>query len=147
MATRVMQWSVDAALDAIRGTGARVTEARKHVLRAVLDAGEHHFTAADICDAVRTAHPRPDRATVYRTLELLTSVHVLSQLQLDGGATVYHRADQAHGHLVCQVCGVVVELPPKTVTGIAGRMRRDHDFALDPAAIALTGTCPRCQAH
>jgi Fur family ferric uptake transcriptional regulator len=139
------QWSVEVALEAMRATGARVTGARRNVLHAVLDAGEHHFTAAEICAAVRPANPRPDRATVYRTLELLTELRVLSQLQLDGGATVYHRADQPHGHLVCQRCGRVEELPAKTVTAMASRIRRDHGFTLDPTGIALGGLCQPCQ--
>ena len=94
---------VERTLAEIRAGGGRVTPARRAVLAAILDTGGHHFTAAEIFAAVDDARPRPDRATVYRTLDLLTELGVLTPLQLDGDATVYHRADHRHGHLVCRV--------------------------------------------
>src|SRR3954454_23941974 len=92
----------------IRSSGGRVTPARESVLRAVLEADHHHFTAADIFDAVDDGPARPDRATVYRTLDLLTELGVLTPLQLDAGAIVYPRADHTHAHLICEGCGAVV---------------------------------------
>ena len=73
--------------------------------------------------AVDGARPRPDRATVYRTLDLLTELGVVTPLQLDGDATVYHRADHRHGHLVCAGCGAIVEIPEPRVAVLAGSSR------------------------
>jgi Fur family ferric uptake transcriptional regulator len=102
---------VDDAVVEIRARGGRVTPARRAVLAAVFDAGEHHFTAADIVAAVADAEARPDRATVYRTIDLLIELGLLTPLRLDGDAAVYHRTDHDHGHVLCLSCGAVLELP------------------------------------
>jgi Fe2+ or Zn2+ uptake regulation protein len=131
----------------IRAQGGRVTPARRAVLEAILGAGEHHFTAAEIFDAVDATQPRPDRATVYRTLDLLTELGVLTPLQLDSDAVVYHRTDHRHGHLVCDACGDVVELPRSALSALARKVRHDRRFVIDTDRVAIAGLCERCAAH
>lgn len=139
--------SLEAALAEIRKGGGRVTPARRAVLGAVLEGTEHHFTAADIHDAVAGAAPRPDRATVYRTLELLTDIGVLTPLQLDGDAAVYHRTDHHHGHLVCVACGAIVEIPGHDLRNLGDTMERQTGFRIDPERVAVPGTCGRCASR
>ena len=133
-------------LTAIRSSGGRVTPAREAVLRAVLDADHHHFTAADIFDAVEGSPARPDRATVYRTLDLLTELGLLTPLQLDAGAIVYHRTDQthSHAHLLCEGCGAVVELDRPTLDGIDRTITRRTGFSIDRPRVAIAGRCAAC---
>jgi Fur family ferric uptake transcriptional regulator len=135
---------VERTLAEIRAGGGRVTPARRAVLAAILDAGGHHFTAAEIFAAVDDARPRPDRATVYRTLDLLTELGVLTPLQLDGDATVYHRADHRHGHLVCSSCGAIVELPEAALQLLAGSLEGETGFVVDTGRVAITGWCRAC---
>lgn len=135
---------VDKLLDEIRGHGGRVTPARRAVLDAILNGTAHHFTAADVYDAVRVAEPGTNRATVYRTLDLLTGMGILKPLQLDSGSTVYHRTDHRHGHLTCTTCGRVVELPAALLGDMAHTIRHQLGFTLDTDRFAATGTCDRC---
>jgi Fe2+ or Zn2+ uptake regulation protein len=135
---------LEETLAEIRAQGGRVTPARRAVLEAILGAGEHHFTAAEIFDAVEAAQPRPDRATVYRTLDLLTELGVLTPLQLDSDAVVYHRTDHRHGHLVCDACGDVIELPRRAVAALARKVLHDRGFVVDPDRVAVPGLCARC---
>jgi Fur family ferric uptake transcriptional regulator len=136
--------SLEATLAEIRAGGGRVTPARRAVLRAVLEGSGHHFTAADIFDAVEGAVPRPDRATVYRTLELLTEIGLVTPLQLDGDAAVYHRTDHRHGHLVCIGCGAIAEIPGRTLRSLGDTMERQTGFQIDPERVAIPGSCARC---
>jgi len=135
----------EVALEAIRAAGGRVTAPRLAVLDAVLDVGGHHFTAADIFATVGKAKQSTDLATVYRTLELLTEIGLLDQLQLDGGAAVYHRADHPHGHLICSECGAVVELPATLLSDLGRRVRQRTGFAIDAARVGVSGLCADCR--
>ena len=137
----------DEVVEAIRASGGRVTPARREVLQAILEGDDHHFTAADVQTAVQDAPSRPDRATVYRTLELLTELGVIRPIHLDGDATVYHRADLQHGHLVCEHCGAVVEVPTATLASIARTVRQQTGFVVAGDRVALTGTCADCAAR
>ena len=136
--------ALEATLEEIRAHGGRVTPARRAVLSAILDAGEHHFTAADVLTIVEHTASGPDRATVYRTLELLTELGFLRPLLLDGDATVYHRADHDHGHLVCESCGAITEIPAATLTDLTRALEDDSGFAIDMHSVAIPGTCARC---
>jgi Fur family ferric uptake transcriptional regulator len=136
--------SLDAVLAEIRAGGGRVTPARRAVLHAVLEGTEHHFTAADIFVAVDGVVPRPDRATVYRTLELITAIGVLTRLPIDGDAAVYHRTDRHHGHLVCGSCGTIVEIPGTTLERLEDTMARDTRFRIDRGRVAIPGWCECC---
>src|SRR5689334_13320811 len=132
---------VEDTLAEIRAQGGRVTPARRAVLEAILNAGEHHFTAAEIFDAVESTDPRPDRATVYRTLDLLTELGVVTPLQLDSDAVVYHRTDHRHGHLVCDVCGDIVELPRNALSALARKVLHERGFVIDSDRVTITGRC------
>jgi Fe2+ or Zn2+ uptake regulation protein len=135
---------VEDTLAEIRAQGGRVTPARRAVLEAILNAGEHHFTAAEIFDAVESTDRRPDRATVYLTLDLLTELGVVTPLQLDSDAVVYHRTDHRHGHLVCDRCGGIVELPRTAVSALARKVLHDRGFFVDTDRVTITGLCERC---
>jgi Fur family transcriptional regulator, ferric uptake regulator len=135
---------VERTLAEIRAGGGRVTPARRAVLAAILDTGGHHFTAAEIFAAVDDARPRPDRATVYRTLDLLTELGVVTPLQLDGDATVYHRADHRHGHLVCTGCGTIAELPEAARQLLARSVEDETGFVVDTGRVAIAGWCRAC---
>ena len=135
---------VERTLAEIRAGGGRITPTRRAVLSAILDAGGHHFTAAEILAAVDRAQPRPDRATVYRTLELLVELSVLTPLQLDGEATVYHRTDHRHGHLMCARCGHIGEIPEPTLHFIAEIIEAGTGFVVDGERVAIPGSCPKC---
>ena len=128
----------------IRANGGRVTPARRAVLGAILNTGEHHFTANEIFAAVEQTKPRPDRATVYRTLELLTELGLLKPLQLEGDAAVYHRTDRQHGHLSCSSCGAILEIPATALTDLARTLGQQTGFAINTDRVAISGTCERC---
>jgi Fur family ferric uptake transcriptional regulator len=130
----------------IRAHGGRITPARRAVLAAILDAGQHHFTAADVLAAVEQAEPPPDRATVYRTLELLTEIGLLKPLQLNGEAIVYHRTDHRHGHVLCGVCGAITEVSEQALIDFASTLQRQTHFTIDVDRVAVSGTCERCAA-
>jgi Fur family ferric uptake transcriptional regulator len=136
--------SVERALAEIRAGGGRITPARRAVLTTILDTGRHHFTAAEILAAVERTEPRPDRATVYRTLDLLVELGVLTALQLDGEATVYHRTDHRHGHLLCTRCGGIVEIPERTLRTLADTVEARTGFVVDADRVAISGSCGPC---
>jgi Fur family ferric uptake transcriptional regulator len=135
---------LETTLAEIRAHGGRVTPARRAVLAAILDTGQHHFTAAEVVAAVEHTEPQPDRATVYRTLELLTEIGLLTPLQLQGEAVVYHRSDHRHGHVVCDRCGCIAEVPEQILIDFARTLETKIDFTIDADRVTVSGTCERC---
>jgi Fe2+ or Zn2+ uptake regulation protein len=127
----------------LRGAGLRRTHQRAAVL-AALTGADHHPTAEDVAERVRTIDPRIHLATVYRTLHVLEDHGVIAHVHLGHGPAVYHLAHERHAHAVCVACGHTVEVPEDLLgplrDGLAGRLA----FVLDQGHFALSGWCDTC---
>jgi Fe2+ or Zn2+ uptake regulation protein len=137
--------TLDALLEHVRAGGARVTTARRAVLAVLVAPDADHLTAEEVAARVQTEHPDIHLSTVYRTLESLEEMDLVTHVHLGHGPSTYHLAGRPHHHAVCQVCGRVVELPSDTLKALDRRLRHDHDFALDVQHFALVGRCATCR--
>ncbi len=130
-------------LDALRASGVRVTDARRAVVTALVDADDH-LTADDLAARVAGAEPDVHRSTVYRSLDALEKIGVVTHVHLGHGRAVYHLTERLHHHAVCEDCGAVVELPNDVLDDVQARLRRETGFEVDPHHFALVGRCRQC---
>ena len=137
--------AVQAALDKLKAVGGRVTSARIAVL-SVLESSSDHLSADAIATEVQVLQPAVHRATVYRTLDSLVEVGVVSHTHLGHGAAVYHLIDDEHIHSQCQRCGRIVDLDAGLLAAAGRVLLSEHGFVLDPSHSALLGTCAACAA-
>ena len=127
----------------LRALGYRLTPQRQMVLEAVAVLG--HATPDEIADRVRATASGVNISTVYRTLELLEELGLVTPPHLGHGAPTYPAADDAdHLHLVCRVCGGIEEVPPAVLDLAAQRIAAEHGFAVDASHFAIFGTCSAC---
>ncbi|HET8621091.1 MAG TPA: Fur family transcriptional regulator [Acidimicrobiales bacterium] len=136
--------SADDVLARLRRAGGRMTASRRAVVEALL-AGGHHVTADEIVERVGASHPEVARSTVYRTLERLEQVGVITHVHLGHGPSTFHLADRPHHHAVCASCGAVVEVPWDALDHLAGELADRHGFELAPQHFALSGRCRDCR--
>jgi Fur family ferric uptake transcriptional regulator len=135
---------VAAILDRLREDGGRITASRRRVVETLVSGGHHHVTAPGLVAAVRAVDPDAQESTVYRTLERLVEIGVLTPIEAPGAATTFHFASAAHHHLVCDSCGRVVGAPSDLLGAVAQRLRAEHGFVLRPDAVTLPGRCLDC---
>jgi Fur family ferric uptake transcriptional regulator len=132
------QWVSD-----LRARGYRLTPQRQLVLEAVVSLG--HATPEDIVAAVRRTATGVNISTVYRTLELLEELGLVTHTHLGHGPPTYHAAtDEEHVHLVCRVCGSVSETSPDLVDGVVRTLAATEGFVADVGHLAIFGTCRSC---
>ena len=103
-----------------------------------------HPTADQLTAHVRAAQPDVNESTVYRFLDELEQLGVVEHVHLGHGPAVYHFGHDGHHHLVCDGCGVVVEVPDKVFETLRRRLRGDFAFEIDPHHFALPGRCRAC---
>jgi Fur family ferric uptake transcriptional regulator len=128
----------------LRARGFRLTPQRQLVLEAVIALG--HATPDEIADKVRRTASGVNISTVYRTLELLEELGLVTHTHLGHGAPTYHAADDSdHLHLVCRVCGGIEEIAPGVVEPAVQQIAQDHGFAVDVGHFAIFGTCRACR--
>jgi Fe2+ or Zn2+ uptake regulation protein len=131
-------------LDRVREHGGRITTARRAVIAVLLERPGRHLTAEDVAARVQADHPDVHLSTVYRTLESLEEMGVLTHTHLGHGPSTYHLTDRPHHHAVCRSCGAVVELPTETFAELEHRLLDEHGFELE-THFALAGRCRRCR--
>lgn len=121
--------------------GYRITEPRRDIIAAVLRRSRP-FTAEQLVAEM----PAIGRATIYRTLEILASVDVLTRLLQPGGHPAYIVGAPGHRHhLVCSECGAVVAFTRCPVDEIVRELVRDTDFAIHGHHLEVFGLCPDCR--
>ena len=127
----------------LRARGYRLTPQRQLVLEAVAALG--HATPDDIVTAVRRTASGVNISTVYRTLELLEQLGLVTHTHLGHGPPTYHAAtDDDHVHLVCRECGTVAETSPRLVEGVVAELAESEGFAADVGHLAIFGRCRAC---
>jgi len=114
------------------------------VLEAIAALG--HATADDILSQVRETARGINVSTVYRTLDLLEELALVTHTHLGHGAPTYHVANDAeHVHLVCRSCGAIAEVSPDVVASTVERLAADHGFEADVHHFAVFGRCAVCR--
>ena len=125
--------------------GYRLTPQRMMVLTAI-EGSPNHITAEDIYAQVVAKYPYVNLSTVYRTLELLKRLRLVTETDLGGGRVSYHPADKGHHHhLVCQQCGTVTDLDEATLATLKNSLHREYHFDADLRHLAIFGRCLNCR--
>jgi Fur family ferric uptake transcriptional regulator len=129
----------------LRARGYRVTPQRQLVLEAV--ARLDHATPEEIGAQVQQTARGVNISTIYRTLELLEQIGMVTHTHLGHGAPIYHLAsDAGHVHLVCQECGRVSEIGPDAIRPLITALAERHGFETDVGHLTVFGRCADCRA-
>ncbi len=138
--------SVDAVLEMIRAAGGRATTSRRLLLEVLFeDAG--HRTAEDLGNEVRSRAPEVHMSTVYRNLEDLERIGVVTHAHIGHGAVTYQLASRAHPHLICESCGARIHAPDELFRGLTRSVKRSFGFQVDSGHLAISGLCARCASR
>jgi Fur family ferric uptake transcriptional regulator len=121
--------------------GYRLTEPRLAILQAIA-AHPGSFTADDLADEVKNAGV--GRATVFRTIEVLTDLEVLHRLHSEGCHTYTVCPPGHHHHLRCSICGRVESIDGCGLETEIARLARETGFAIEDHQLELTGRCAAC---
>ena len=125
--------------------GYRLTPQRIMVIEA-LHSVDRHISADEIFAKVKMIYPYANISTVYRTLELLKELGLVTEIDMGDGCIRYHPADKGHHHhLVCSNCGQIIDLPEIMFFPLAKRVARDYAFKADMKHLAIFGLCTDCQ--
>ena len=141
-----MHVTADAFINALRGRSLRITKARRAICDVLATSHEEHMSAADILDRAREqAGVGINQSTVYRTLDVLEELGYLHHVHLGHGAGVYHLSEEAdHQHLVCERCGILVEVPLQELAPVLATVASRYGFVPEGVHFALMGKCEAC---
>ncbi|KPJ52460.1 MAG: Fur family transcriptional regulator [Dehalococcoidia bacterium DG_18] len=131
--------------EAFRELGYRLTPQRQLILTA-LQQSDDHISAEDIHARVCIKYPQVNISTVYRTLELLKGLGLVTETDLGSGRFRYHPAEKGHHHhLICEQCGATIDVDESLFLPIKHTVFREYGFRANISHFAIFGRCARCR--
>ena len=128
----------------LQNRGMRVTPQRAIIFEAI-EKLDGHITAEEIFQEVQSINPYISLATVYRTLELLQDMNLITPTNLGGSQTYFAMKDHGpHHHLVCQKCGYIEEFSDELLDSIRNSLLDRHGFEAHTDHMSLFGVCRGC---
>jgi len=128
--------------------GLRMTVQRRTLIETIQEA-DGHLDAAALLMLARQRDPRIDRATVYRTLNLLKRLRLVDELDLMHlhGEKHYYEAKTTkdHVHLTCTRCGKVEELMIRTLERLKRELAQETGFDIRVTRLEVGGLCRKCR--
>lgn len=130
----------------IKARGVRITPQRAIILQSI-EKMSGHVTAEEIYGAVQRVNEFISLATVYRTLELLREMGMVTEARMGSSTVHYALKEHAnHHHAVCRNCKHSHELPDDLFGPIVERLRHDFAFEADVDHLVVMGLCKSCAA-
>ncbi|MGC1359977.1 MAG: Fur family transcriptional regulator [Silvibacterium sp.] len=136
-------------LNEVEAQGIRLTAQRRALIEVIQEATSH-LDAASLLELARRRDPNIDRATVYRTIELLKRLGMIDELDLmhlNGEKHYYEvKTQRDHLHLACFNCGEIEEFASPTFERLKREISAMNDFDIQVMRLEVGGLCSACAA-
>jgi Fur family ferric uptake transcriptional regulator len=129
----------------LRQNDLRFTNERLIILEEIFQFPSH-FDAEKLFIHIRKKHDHISRATVYRTLDLLSQIGIIKKENLGKDYATYELDYKMphHDHLICVVCGKVVEFVDETIEKRQKEICQKYDMEMIRHQLQIFG---RCKEH
>jgi Fur family ferric uptake transcriptional regulator len=134
---------LESVVSRLEALGHRVTPSRVAVVAAVLSLSGH-FSVEEIGRRARGV----GRATVFRTMRLLTELDIVCRVLLEDGSLRYRVSRRGHHHhLVCVACGSVQDVDECAVGDLVRELASSTEYQIEGHWLEFYGRCADCRAR
>lgn len=144
---RALEARIEKVKQQLQTQGYKLTPQREATVRVLLENEEDHLSAEDVFMLVKEKAPEIGLATVYRTLELLSEMHVVEKLNFGDGVARYDLRTESkhhHHHLICVQCGAVSEIMEDWLLPLEEKLEREFGFIVHDHRLDFQGICSKC---
>jgi Fe2+ or Zn2+ uptake regulation protein len=135
----------DAILKKLSDAGYKMTDSRRAVVELMLRR-QGHFSAADIYQDTKREAPKVGRATVFRTLDLLSQMNMLERVHAGEGCHSYVICgNHHHHHIICSSCGSSLSFENCELDNFIRKLEQDTSFRIHGHWLEVFGECVTCQ--
>lgn len=121
----------------------RMTAQRQAIIDTVFST-DKHFTAEQLLEWSRTRDRSVSRATVYRTLPLLTESGLVREMDFGKDHKFYdpnYAEHPNHNHLICQDCEKIVEFESEKIAKLEDEISHGLGFSIKTQRLQITASC------
>src|SRR3954469_11158988 len=121
----------------------RITSQLQIIVDTVFST-EEHFTADQLLEWSRAKDRTIPRATVYRTLPLLTESGLVHEMDFGKDYKFYdpnYAEHPNHNHIICEDCEKIVEFESDQISRIENEISHKLGFAVKTQRLQITASC------
>jgi Fur family ferric uptake transcriptional regulator len=125
----------------------RLTAQRQAIVETAFSTRQH-FTAEQLLAWSRQRDKSVSRATVYRTLPLLTESGLIRELDFGGDHKIYdpnYAEHPHHNHIICEDCQQIIEFESERIEELAGTISQDLGFTVTAHRLQISAHCQEFQ--
>jgi len=131
----------------LKTKGMKYTEQRAIILQILLNI-EDHLNAEEVLDIVKVKYPdqKIGIATIYRTLNFLEEVNLISSISFGKDGKKYEgNHNKHHDHIICTECGKIVEFLDESIEKKQEEIALENGFKITDHTMQIFGICNICQ--
>ena len=138
--------AIEAFLAYLRDHNLPVTAQRQAIAEVVL-CSDRHISADEIERELWSRGAAVGTATIYRTLDVMVRSGLVVERDFGEGFRRFEpaRDEPNHEHLICTVCGRVVEFRDERLDRMTMLIAEQHDFARSRHKLVIEGVCGVCR--
>ncbi|MEA2051017.1 MAG: Fur family transcriptional regulator [Campylobacterota bacterium] len=124
----------------------KYTEQRAIILKILLNLDDH-LSAEELHEVVKEKYPNQNIgiATVYRTLNFLEEVELISSISFGKEGKKYESNDTTHhDHIICTSCGKIVEFFDQEIENRQEKIALENGFQITNHDMQIYGLCENC---
>ncbi len=120
----------------------RITNERFLILDAALNMQEH-FDADGLYFQMKKDYINVSRATVYKTLELMSECNILTKHNFKGDRTRYETkiGRNPHYHIICITCNKIIEFEYPMIAKIQDKVCREYNLKMVDHTFQVFAKC------
>jgi Fur family zinc uptake transcriptional regulator/Fur family ferric uptake transcriptional regulator len=127
----------------LKDNGYKLTEQRKLIIEVFEEKNGPH-TAQEIFDRVKLKNNKIDFSTIYRNLELLSSLNIINKLMISSGVSHFVlQGRRHHHHMICKGCGEMKEIDVCPFSEFEDELRASG-FEPTEHRFEIYGYCSKC---
>jgi Fur family ferric uptake transcriptional regulator len=130
-------------VDFLAGKNLRLTAQRQAIIDTAFST-QQHFTAEQLLEWSRQKDKSVSRATVYRTLPLLTESGLVREMDFGKDSKFYdpnYAEHPHHNHIICQDCEKIVEFESDKIDKLESEISHRLGFAVKSHRLQITASC------
>ena len=129
----------------------KMTPQRKEILQIFIDSNEgEHLSAEEVYELLKQKDFDFGLATVYRNVELLNALGILSKIEFGDGRTRYELGAanpqlHQHHHLICLNCKKIIEFEEDLLDDLEAHISKKSGFQILNHEVKFFGYCSDCK--
>lgn len=104
-----------------------------------------HARVEDVFHALKPSHPAVSITTVYRNIKTLEERgDIVGFLHPDGSVRYEVHSNDPHQHLICEICGAILEVKFRFVEELSKSLEERARFRIHSRKVNMVGRCAGC---